>query len=431
MRLLVLAVTALLCTSCVKQTDPTRTHLQFYLWGGGQVADLEQSVIDAFERENPDIKVELTPVIGAYSEKMQALIVGGILPDVMAVDINSYYEWADRGLLMDITDLMATAQREQHFTFMPIVHDLAYRGRYYVAPYGLSGVIPQVNLDVFRRAGIELPSPENFTWDWIEQVAPRLSRRSGHPDAPVDFFCALPDMTSLLFTFGARVFDDPRHPQKILVNSPQAEEMCRYVRRVVATKALVARAELTKSSDWGTEAEMFFQGHTAMRIHGIWDRPGLWSPIHFDWDVLPFPSGPHGDRVTTYGAQLIGISAQTKHPEAARRFIRFYLSREANLIHMRSGSFMPMYREMIESSDVNVMPPDSPRTKRYYFETLDEGASLLPVIGPGVGELRRIIDDRLGQVSAEPDVPIPVILQTLEDEIHRWLVRQKQKGFYP
>ena len=74
--------------------------------------------------------------------------------------------------------------------------------------------------------------------------------------------------------------------------------------------------------------------------------------------------------------------------------------------------------------------PGYPRSVQYFFDTLEAGRSRLPVNGPGLGELRRIIDSRLGQLTAEPDVPIPVILQTLEDEIYRWLAREKQKGFY-
>ena len=45
--------------------------------------------------------------------------------------------------------------------------------------------------------------------------------------------------------------------------------------------------------------------------------------------------------------------------------------------------------------------------------------------------LRHILDSRLSQVASDPDQPIPVILATLQDEVERWLQRQKAKGFYP
>ncbi len=429
-RFLSVAMLCALGAGCTRSPDPGVTVLQFYLWGGGPVADLEQRAIARFESENPGIRVELTPVSGAYNEKMQTLIVGGVMPDIMTVDVNAYYEWADRGLLMDVTDLMAAAQREQHLTFMPIVpQDLLYNGRYYVVPYGVSGVIPQVNLELLARGHVTIPPPAGVTWAWVEQWAPRLSRLSGHPEAPAEFFGAMPDMTSMLFTFGGRVFDDSRHPAKVLVNSPEAEEMCRYVRRVVGARGLLSRAETTKASDEGTPYGMFSTGQAVMYIMGIWGHPGSQEPATFAWDVIPFPAGPRGDRVTAAGAQLLAISARTKHAEAARRFLRFYLSRENIMLHVRTGNYMPVYREMMDDPAVRAAP-GYPRSVQYFFDTLEAGRSRLPVNGPGLGELRRIIDSRLGQLTAEPDVPIPVILQTLEDEIYRWLAREKQKGFY-
>jgi len=417
---------------CLKPPPPPGvTPLDFYLmsWGtDDKTRSLE--MIAAFEEENPDIKVNLVTINPtAYNERMQTLMVGGVVPDVMSTDPNVYYEWADRGLLADVTDIMDGAAREQKMHFMPIVSDeLDYHGRYYAVPFNMCGVILQLNLDLFRQGGVPIPPVKDITWDWILRVAPKLSRRAGNPNAPSEWFFTMPDMTSLLFTFGGRVFDDPHNPRKVLVDSPEAAEMCRYVRALSATKAVLSRAQMVNSSNTAVE-QLFGRRQAPARIHGLWDRPGLYGiPIGFDFDVRPFPAGPTGLRITANGAFMLGIPPKARHAEAARRFLRFYLSPRGIRINCRTGEYLPLFREMLSSIK---MPPDVPPSWRYYIGTMEEGACVFPVNGPGVAELRRIIDGRLGQLTAEPDVPIPVVLKTLEDEIYRWLDDQKRNGFYP
>jgi multiple sugar transport system substrate-binding protein len=424
------ALACLLLGGCLKPPPPHgTTRIQFFYMGWPTDLRANQPIVDEFERENPGIKVDMTLVNpGNYSERMQTLIVGGIVPDVMSVDINNYYEWADRGMLADLTDVMDGAEREQKMHFMPIVPDqLRYHGRYYCVPYNMCGVILEVNLELFRKAGIRIPPPEGVTWDWIAGIAPRLARRSGNPNAPAEIFCSMPDMASLLFTFGGRIFDDDQNPHKVLVRSPEVEEMCRFVRRIVATKAVISRAEITTGSNLSLDT-LFFTGGAAARIMGLWSRPGQYGvPAAFQWDVLPFPAGPRGERVTANGAFTLGVNPKSAHLDAAKKLVRFYLNPKGILINGRYGDYIPLFREMTKWPQAM---PHAPAHIGYFVDTLESGACRFPVHGPGVAELRRVIDSRLDQVSAEPDVPIPVILQTLEDEIYHWLEREKEDGFY-
>jgi len=430
LRLAALALLGLGLAGCLKPPPPGGVRLSYYLWGDGVMAEHERRVIADFERENPGITIELTTVIGNYNEKMQALIVGGILPDVMSVDINAYYEWSDRGILLDASDVMAAAEREEHLTFMPIVGEqLAYRGRYYCVPNGMCGVVPELNVDVFRRGGLPLPTAEELTWEWVARMAPRLARRAGNPGAPAEILGSVPDMTSMLLTFGGRVFDDQRNPRKILVNSPEAVAMCQYVRRLIATRGMMSRSDVTTSSNWGTEWEMFLHGQTAWFTLGIWATPRAWGePSDVQWEVRPFPAGPTGLRITANGAQLTGSSAATKHPAEAKRFLRYLVSPRAIRLRVATGAFLPIYREL--QGRPEYLSPNWPESVKYFYETMEAGRSQLPVYGPGVEELRRIMDSRLSQVATDSSLPIEQGLRLLEDDIQRWLDRQKAKGFY-
>lgn len=417
-------------TGCVRPPPEGAIRVDYYLWGEGVMAEAERRLIADFESANPDIKVELTTVIGNYNEKMQALIVGGILPDVMSVDINAYYEWADRGILLDATEVMAAAEREEHLTFMPIVREeLPYHGRYYCVPSAMCGVVPQLNVDVFERGHLPLPTEEEFTWDWVARNTTRLSRRAGNPHAPAEVVGSLPDMTTMLLTFGGQVFDDPYNPKRVLVNSPEAVAMGNFVRKIIGSRGLLSRADVTTSSNWGTEWDMYLHGQTAWFVMGVWATPRAWGePSNVRWEVRPFPAGPTGKRVTVAGAQLTGGSARTKHPEEVKRFLRYLVSPRAIKIRVRTGAAMPIYRELLGKPEY--MSANWPGSVKYFFETMEAGRSQLPVYGPGVGELRRIIDSRLSELAADPNVPVVDVLKVLEDEIYRWLDRQKQKGFY-
>jgi multiple sugar transport system substrate-binding protein len=167
-QLMTAGIALLLAVGCVVREEESVVKLRITLWGSTAQQKLEESIVREFEKLNPQIKVELL-VIGfnRYEEKLNSMMVGGIAPDLMLVNLSQYDNWASRGALADVTPVMEEISRD--LTLLP-GPEAAFRreGRFYGLPVNAHGFVTFVNLDAFAAAGIEVPET-GFTWEEVFQ----------------------------------------------------------------------------------------------------------------------------------------------------------------------------------------------------------------------------------------------------------------------
>ena len=76
-----------LCLSvALVQAAGAQTTITYSAWGNEQELAIERALIEAFERENPDIRVELIVPTGNYEETLVVWAAGGVLPDVISLN---------------------------------------------------------------------------------------------------------------------------------------------------------------------------------------------------------------------------------------------------------------------------------------------------------------------------------------------------------
>lgn len=422
-RLAAALVLCLLLTACVRPKDEF-TRIQFAFFGSVEQMRLEQAIVAEFERTHPEIKVDMLRVGARYSEKITAAIVGRTAPDVMMMSIEYYYDWAARGVLLDLTDELTAL--EQADPLMPVPQRASFlRDRAYALPINVHAPCLFYNKDLLRRAGVELP-PEGVSWAWIETVAPLLARRTGNAQAPADFVMINPDGLVLLTAFAARCFDDPAKPTKVVIDSPEARAAMDYARRMGDAGAFIRGADASDASNPQLGVQLFRDQRVAFHINGRWEVPNIAGRVNFEWGVLPAPAGPRGGTGFHYGT-FIGVSAQTKQVEAAKQLARFYASRTAAEIAMKGGRTVPVARSLAYSPEFLELAPEG--VNRAFAGTMETGRSTQMLYAPGMQEARRIFYSRFEQLTAEPATPVPVILDLLRGDLARWLEREKLKGY--
>jgi multiple sugar transport system substrate-binding protein len=87
---------------------------------------------------------------------------------------------------------------------------------------------------------------------------------------------------------------------------------------------------------------MFFTSRTALWISGTWEMKALSEKAGFEWGAAPFPAGPDGKRIVRVNGLADHISAQTKHPNEAWKFVKFIGSKEAQDVLAESGTVFPI-----------------------------------------------------------------------------------------
>ena len=406
-----------------RRVDEGVTRLQFSFWGSIQQQAMEAKIVAAFEQEHPDVQIEMLRIGSRYPEKVQSMLVGRIAPDVMMIDVHAYYDWAARGVLVDLTDEMAAMEQEDEV--MPLPHDVVqWRGHVYGLPVNVHGMGLYYNKDILAAAGIEIPE-EGPTWAWVEAIAPKLARRIGGADAPCDYVMVSPEALTLAACFGARLFDDLSRPTRVTVDSPEMKAAMTYLRRNVESGAMLARPEINDPGNPQAQGNLFRQGRVAFHIAGRWEVPNLLGRTDFAWDVLPMPAGPAGS-VSPHGGTIVGVSADSPHRAAAVAFARFYASRRVAEMVMPAGRIVPVFRDLAYSQAFAATLPGV--NARVFADTMKRGRATFYNYTPGVAGSRRLFEDRFEQVTAEPDTPIEAILQTMQLELERWLRRMQQKG---
>jgi multiple sugar transport system substrate-binding protein len=420
-QLMTAGIALLLAVGCVVREEESVVKLRITLWGSTAQQKLEESIVREFEKLNPQIKVELL-VIGfnRYEEKLNSMMVGGIAPDLMLVNLSQYDNWASRGALADVTPVMEEISRD--LTLLP-GPEAAFRreGRFYGLPVNAHGFVTFVNLDAFAAAGIEVPET-GFTWEEVFQFGPLLSKRAGATSAPTDYAIVPPFYSyAVLVEFGGALFDDLYDPQRVTIASAAGEAWIEWLRQLEQASFAASRAVVT---DAGTY-QLFRDGRAALYFAGRWQVPDFTGTTAFRWDVRPFPAGPKG-RVTYSGGTALGISPKSKHPEEARLFAKFYAGRAGSELSMKGGRVVPVYRELAEApAFLDLKPPASPH---HFVDTMKAGAATAWLYAPGSHDVWDIVNARIEEALADTMLAPSEVTRRMAADLERWLVRQRRLG---
>ena len=136
-----------------------------------------KNVIDAFERANPDIKIELHCDPNGDDSLMSSRADVGTLPDILQMQSYSRIkEYASRGLIVDIT-------REAIMTkVLPsALPAVSWNGKQYALPMDFAGIGIIYNKDIFSK--LHIVPPETF--EELKEVCKVLQ------DNGIDPFAAL------------------------------------------------------------------------------------------------------------------------------------------------------------------------------------------------------------------------------------------------
>jgi ABC-type glycerol-3-phosphate transport system substrate-binding protein len=207
----------------------------------------------------------------------------------------------------------------------------------------------------------------------------------------------------------------------VTVRTPETRAVLEYLRKLHGSGYAVPP---DVSSDQGTY-QLFRDGKVAIHFDGRWRTPDFAGKTGFSWDVLPMPAGPSG-QVTQHGGTGLAVSKDSRQADAARKFVRFYASEKGAALAAAGGRNVPVYRKMAFGEDFLALRP--PENIRVFAETMEAGQSRLSVYCAGASQVRDIFGARVEQALSEPKRPADEIVKGLEEDLTRWLARQKKKG---
>ncbi len=158
--LFVLAITALLMSSCAAKPD-----LTIMMWGDPAELDVWNQIVADFNVLQPDmnIKVEVSDW-DSYWTKIKTLLAANTPPDIFTIDAPYYLDYQTKDTLLNL---------QPYIDADPTVLDgiypqtlLAYQtpDGYFGLPRDFQTIVLFYNKDMFDAAGLDYPNAD-WTWD--------------------------------------------------------------------------------------------------------------------------------------------------------------------------------------------------------------------------------------------------------------------------
>lgn len=320
------------------------TTITYSIWDKIQEPGMRQ-IADEFEKENPGIKVdiEVTPW-DQYWTKMEAAATGGSLPDVFWMHASQVEKYIGGNAIMDLTDKISSSSLVDLNKFPKDLVDL-YKsdGKNYAIPKDYDTVGLWYNKTLFDEAGISYPD-ETWTWDTLLENAKKLTNKDKGIyglSAPLNTHEGIYDY---VFQNNGKILSEDK--SKSEYNSPETREALQWYVDLSLKEGVSPNQSQFAENPVIT---LFESGKTAMALFGSWMTAEFASNEYTsaNCNVAVLPQGK--TRGTVFNGLGNSVSAKTKNPEAAWKFVEFLGSEKANKIQAESGAAIPAYEGTSEA----------------------------------------------------------------------------------
>ena len=315
--------------------------------GSGDGTGMEQVIIPAFQKQHETIQVEHSSLGGEpeYWTKVLTAHLGKELADVVWASVGGFHALGYRGVFAPL-DPLARADKYDFKDYVPAgLETLKVDGKLMGLPWGghpgYTGLL--YNEDLIVRAGQTIPDT-TWTWDKLLEVSKVVSRVTG--DAAADVYGFTPNtdylgLTPIIRGNGGDILD--KEGKKMTLGHPPALASLNYVRDLWVRHRVAAPLGSPLS-------DLFVQGRLAM-----WQQSygGQFSPGEqriagrFKWGMVLVPKGSTGKVGTQLTINGMTISANSKQPDAAWKFLKFIMEPETQLPAVLSGASRPGLRKSV------------------------------------------------------------------------------------
>ncbi|MBE1515018.1 ABC transporter substrate-binding protein [Nesterenkonia halotolerans] len=298
--------------------EPVELSLAY--WGGGLRVEQTEAIIEAFEAEHPDISVT-----GAYSdfsghwEQLATQTAGGDTPDLIQMDDKYLREYADRGVLLDLTDVDVSQMDE----------DAANNGRTEEGLFGITTGVNSLALGMnpalFEEAGVDVPDDTTWTWEDFAEITTELSANldgsygTNETNEPGGFQVWLrQDGKHLTTEDGELGFEE----QDLV-------EYYEYWLELARDGGMPPADVMAENRGASPEQQLIHTGRVALAPMWTSSLAGISESAGVEMELLRFPSktGEAEDSgAWSKSSMFMSASASTEHPEEVQTFIDFMIN---------------------------------------------------------------------------------------------------------
>lgn len=344
----------------------------------GSSRDLEQELIDEFEKENPDLKVELVTAGSNYEEVAQrfnAALAGGDLPDVLVASDVTWFNFALNEATTPLDDLWEMNDIDSDSYVDTLREDYKYNDKHYGAPYSRSTNLMYWNTDDLKAAGLPTDrGPKD--WEEFDEWATAIKDKLDKPAVTVPDGSNYLDwyFQGMIWAFGGS-YSNEWEPN---FTSKESIEAGKFLQDQVKAGHIEIATDPTVA---------FGSGKASGLLESTGSLGGLkeTATVPFITTYLPGP----GPSAATGGAGLaVPNNISDERKANAAKFIDFLTNTENTIKFSQKTGYMPVRKDALEDPEEKKFLEENPNAQTA-IEQLNENTQpqdYARVFVPGGGQ---------------------------------------------
>lgn len=333
------------------------TELTWWSNHPGSSKDIENEIISRFEKENPDIKINLIDAGKNYEEaaqKFNAALTGSDLPDIVVLSDVWWYNFAINGQIANVDELAKEANVDLSSYVQPLYEDYAYDGGHFALPFARSTPLFYYNKDAWKKAGLPDRGPKS--WDEMDKWATKLA--DANPDMQAFGWGDAVDYLGWIFqgplwSKGGAYSDE----WELKFTDPKTIEAVEWLKKVTDEKEGYSYV----GNDMAME---FSTGRAAATVLSTGDLSGITENAKFDLGTAFLPN-PNGDGACPTGGAGLAIPAgiDKNRQIAAIKFIDFVTNNQNTAYWSQNVGYMPVRKTAMELDEQKKFMEENPNFK--------------------------------------------------------------------
>ncbi|GAA0617714.1 sugar ABC transporter substrate-binding protein [Kribbella sandramycini] len=325
-----LLVAALALTACSGNDSPAsspatggneKVELTFVNWDGGM-----DKVVDEWNQLNPNIQVQLSKPSGTGYTLYNKLITNnkaGTNPDITQVEYQALPALIANQVVVPLDDYVKGLDAKYDKASLAQVQ---FEGKTYGVPQNVCPMVFFYRKDVFDKLGLKPPA----TWDEYATTAAALKKAD--PKKFIGNFTAADPgwFAGLAQQAGANWWKADGDTWSVSINDAASKKVADFWDGLI-TKGLVS-PQPNWSAQWNTEMN---NGTIVGWVGAQWgpnQLPSIAKDTAGKWAAAPLPAWTAGDAtVGIWGGETEAVTANSKHPAEAAKFVEWLNSSEAGM----------------------------------------------------------------------------------------------------
>lgn len=298
---------------------------------------------------------------GGYTDKINASVMSGDLPDVMTVDGPNVAAYAANGIIQPLAQLT----QEERDRYVPTILDQGtYQGKLYALGAMESSVGLYYNKEILEEAQIEVPD-QDHPWTWeefeaiLEKLKPIMAKRNGYPldmtfpngEATIYYYAPF------VWSNGGELVSEDGLTVDGYFNSEKTIEAFNYLKSF-ADKGYMSEAPIDK---------LFESGRAAFKFDGAWEVNTIYKDYQdIKLGVAPYIVGQdwNGERYTPTGSWAYAASATTENIEGATELVKWMSGPESGITLFEKTKSFPSTHEAFDK--ISLFKEDENYKALYY-----------------------------------------------------------------